>query len=232
MIELNKKYTGKDLASELFNIANGTFKNDKEGYLEYMSDFFEWHYEGKRFVFTKILKEWVPRPKGRKKTKEQAKEDYGIAIHKLLKVDPWNTGAGIARDITYGNDYIRETYHHKVSTAYSYSRPIVKENYEIIERRWKAYTDGIYIDMSNEDISEWKDLLDKCFSTAKGQDLYEDLAILKDSGDITEEQYKEELAKLNDNKYQAALDMWKMKYGYRPVRVNLYSEKGIEFEEK
>lgn len=86
--------------------------------------------------------------------------------------------------------------------------------------------------MSNEDISEWKDLLDKCFSTAKGQDLYEDLAILKDSGDITEEQYKEELAKLNDNKYQAALDMWKMKYGYRPVRVNLYSEKGIEFEEK
>ena len=59
----------------------------------------------------------------------------------------------------------------------------------------------------------------------------QDLAILRESGDISEEDYKNALAKLNDNKYQAALDMWKLKYGYRPVRVNRYERKMIEFKE-
>ena len=41
MIELNRKYSGKELAKELFNISDGTFRNSKQEYLDYMSEFYE-----------------------------------------------------------------------------------------------------------------------------------------------------------------------------------------------
>jgi len=41
MVELNKKYSGKELAKELFNISDGTFRNSKQEYLNYMSEFYE-----------------------------------------------------------------------------------------------------------------------------------------------------------------------------------------------
>lgn len=41
MIELNRKYSGKELATELFDISDGTFRNSKQEYLDYMSDFYE-----------------------------------------------------------------------------------------------------------------------------------------------------------------------------------------------
>lgn len=41
MIELNKKYSGKKLAEELFQISDGTFRTHKQKYLDYMSEFYE-----------------------------------------------------------------------------------------------------------------------------------------------------------------------------------------------
>jgi len=41
MVKLNKKYSGKELAEELFNISAGTFRNQKQKYLDYMSEFYE-----------------------------------------------------------------------------------------------------------------------------------------------------------------------------------------------
>ena len=55
---------------------------------------------------------------------------------------------------------------------------------------------------------------------------------MKDMGDISDSEYKDTLAKLNDNKYQAALEMWELKYGYKPIRVNKYEPKMIEFAEE
>jgi len=85
--------------------------------------------------------------------------------------------------------------------------------------------------MEAAEVNEWKQLLNACFGNKKDISMEQDLAILRENGDISEEDYKNALAKLNDNKYQAALDMWKLKYGYRPVRVNRYERKMIEFKE-
>ena len=41
MIELNKKYSGKEVAKELFNISPNTFNVHKEDYIKYMDQFFE-----------------------------------------------------------------------------------------------------------------------------------------------------------------------------------------------
>lgn len=229
MIELNRKYSGKELAKELFDISDGTFRNSKQEYLDYMSEFYEWHQEKSKYVFTKVLKPYVPKVKGRKSTKNKISSDYEIAVYKLLSVEPWNTGAGIARDITFGNRYMQKTYHHKPRTAYNYVLPITKENYDITERKWKAYMDGGFSDMSDYELAEWKALLNACFGNRGDISMEQDLAIMKEAGDISDEDYKEMLAKINDNKYQAALDMWKKKYGYRPVRVNYYEVKEIGY---
>lgn len=173
----------------------------------------------------------MPKQKGRKSTREQTSADYEIAVFNLLKEEPWNTGAGIARDITFGNEYIGKTYHHQVRTAYNYIQPITKENYNITDKQWRASVDGHYEDMEVAEINEWKQLLNACFGNRKDISMEQDLAILRENGDISEEDYKNALAKLNDNKYQAALDMWKLKYGYRPIRVNRYERKMIEFKE-
>ena len=230
MIELHKKYSGKELAELLFEVSANTFNAHKQEYLIYMSEFYEWHNEGKKYVFTKQLKEYVPKKKGRKITKDQTIKDYETAVYQLLKVEPWNTGAGIARDISLHNTYMIETYNHKPRTSYNYIRPITKEKYDIVDKRWKAPTGTGYIDMADEEIKEWKTLLNACFGNRRDISFEQDLAILKDAGDITEEEYKESLAKANDNKYQAALALWEMKYGYKPIRVNKYELKMIEFK--
>ena len=228
MVELNKKYSGKELAKELFNISDGTFRNSKQEYLNYMSEFYEWHQEKSKYVLTKEIKPFVPKAKGRKISKDKISNDYEHAIHEILSIEPWNTGAGLARDITFGNEYISKTYHHQVRTAYNYIQPITKENYSITDKQWKASIDGHYENMELEEINEWKQLLNACFGNKKDISMEQDLAILRENGDISEEDYKNALVKLNDNKYQVALDMWKLKYGYRPVRVNRYERKMIE----
>lgn len=228
MIELNKKYSGKQLAELLFNVSPGTFRNDKESYLKYMSEFFEWHQEGTRYVFTCILKDYVPKAKGRKTTKEQTSADYKEAISELIREEPWNTGAGIARDIAINNNYMVSTYHHKPRTAYNYTQPIIKEDYNIVDRRWRALIGGEYVDMDDNELIEWKNLMNACFGNRKDISLEQDLAVMHDAGDITDQEYQEALAKINDNKYQAALDMWKHKYGYKPIKVNKYEMKFLE----
>lgn len=232
MIELNKKYSGKQLAELLFNVSPGTFRNDKESYLNYMSEFFEWHQEGTRYIFTRIIKEYIPKAKGRKSTKEQTSTDYKHAISELIKEEPWNTGAGIARDITINNNYMASTYHHKVRTAYNYTQPIMKTDYDIVDRRWRAYIGGEYVDMEDNELIEWKNLMNACFGNRKDISLEQDLAVMHDNGDITDQEYQEALAKINDNKYQAALDMWKHKYGYKPIKVNKYEMKLLEAPEE
>lgn len=89
--------------------------------------------------------------------------------------------------------------------------------------------DGGFSDMSDYELSEWKSLLNACFGNRGDISMEQDLAIMKEAGDISDEDYKNMLAKINDNKYQAALDMWKKKYGYRPVRVNYYEAKEIGY---
>lgn len=41
-----------------------------------------------KYVFTKVLKPWVPKAKGRKSTKNKISSDYEIAVYKLLSVEP------------------------------------------------------------------------------------------------------------------------------------------------
>lgn len=149
-------------------------------------------------------------------------------MYELLTEEPWNTGAGIARDITLNNEYMITTYHHKPRTAYNYVLPIAKEKYDITDRQWRAFSGGTYDPMSEEHVKEWKALMNACFGNNKDISLEQDLAILKDSGDISDEEYKETLAKINDNKYQAALEMWHLKYGYKPIRVNKYQLKMLK----
>jgi len=188
--------------------------------------------EGSKYVLTKELKEYIPKAKGRKSTKEQTSNDYEHAVYELLVVEPWNTGAGIARDITLNNNYMATTYHHKIRTAYNYILPITKERYDIVDRRWRASVGGSYEDMSDDEVREWKGLMNACFGNNRDISIEQDLAIMKDAGDISEEEYKETLAKMNDNKYQAALEMWELKYGYKPIRVNKYEPKMIEFADE
>ena len=74
--------------------------------------------------------------------------------------------------------------------------------------------------------------MNACFGNNRDISLEQDLAIMKDMGDISDSEYKDTLAKLNDNKYQAALEMWELKYGYKPIRVNKYEPKMIEFADE
>ncbi len=84
--------------------------------------------------------------------------------------------------------------------------------------------------MQDEELLEWKGLLNACFGNRTSISLEQDLAVMKEAGDISEEDYKNMLVKINDNKYQLALDMWKKKYGYRPIRVNYYEVKEIGYK--
>lgn len=226
MIELNRKYTGKELAENLFEIKPNTFRKSKDKYLQYMSEFFEWHKEGSKYMLTKQLKEYVPKEKGRRSTKEQTEHDYRLAVHRTLQQESWGTGASVARSIVVKDEYMRDTYHHSLRTSYNYSQPYVSHDYSIAEKKWKGYDGGLdyYIEMTDDELAEWKELINACFGNKHDISLEQDLAVMHEQGDIDDRDYQLALAKINDNKYQAALTAWKAKYGYTPIRVNKYVE--------
>ena len=55
-INMIEKCLGKDLAKFFFGVNANTFSKNKEKYLAHLSEYYEWHMEGRSYVLDKELK--------------------------------------------------------------------------------------------------------------------------------------------------------------------------------
>ena len=222
-MELNKYYKAEELARELFNVSYGTFRNQKEKYLEILSECYEWKYEKRKYILLAQKKEYHKVTKSEK----QYEEVYLPAVLNYVGNEIWSTGTGIAIAIL-NEEQVKELCH-AMRTARSYVCQVLNNEYDVSSKKYAAcYGSGNYPRlMTDEELEKWKELksLYSKSTSEKIMELTEEYA----HGALSGNEYTKELKKYASSAYATALFDWMQEYGFIPVLINHYEKKGIEF---
>ena len=217
MIEL-KMYSLPELRKVL-NIPEKQWERRKQELLEYLKLFFDYDYSYKGRVYMFNIKEqyaeYEPMPR-----KTQFKEIYNFyanEVDNILQDKPRNTGSNLAREICDTNNQ----YNHQESTAASYIRPYLKENYVVCDKTWCRidYENYTYLPIGNDELVE----LHKLFETYLNS---KDTAEILSSVDAGYDTKDGAILKLRD-RYLTAISRFKSKFGYRPYKAGELRRKKV-----
>ena len=240
MIELNKKYSTKELCAAL-GVSYDVFKHSKAEYLNQLNAAFEYTVEykgrGQYYTFTSVLNDFE-KPE-RKNAKEKTDALLLKYISYIIEEEPINTAANEARIALQtdaaGNELFIEIQNlankHNNPEQYLYrhllpldqlafGRDINEEGLlgRITTKVWCQLTeDNYYVPISQEMIDEYFKLVDEATQEQKDIDstIYEDYQ----NGIITREQMILQLGESSFNKYAESKKNFKKKYGFTPVKV-------------
>lgn len=219
MLQEGKTYLLSELKDEL-KITKYYWENRKDELLEYFKLFFDYEIikQGKyaAFFITKVYGEYQPLP--RKTRSVDIKEFYRQETEKVVKYQPWNTGANIARKILS----VDNKYQHAEGTAANYVRPILKEEYCLSEeKQWmEAHYDRYeYVPITKEQEEFLKIQFKKQFGNDNQTVI--DIMAARDAGYMTEE----EVVKALESKYSIAMNEFLACFGFRPIKVGKYIKK-------
>ena len=209
-------YTTKEVQQKL-NVSRDTWKRRYEEILEYLRLY--WDYDimpkGRSNVFV-VNEEYAPLEALPRKTKSlEMKEFYKEETDKIVQVNPWNSGANIARQIISKDN----KYDHKEGTATNYVRPILKEEYTVSEdRKWMRleYSTFRYVELSEEEAEYLKEL----FTKHLGKASIADIIASEEAGYISKEiAYGKIKGSYND-----AMEEFMERYGFRPIKIGKYEK--------
>ena len=208
------KYTTKELL-EVLHITKDSWKKRRDEYLVWFFNFFNYEVttDGRTIFYEikEIYGEYEPMP--RKKKSEEIKQYYSKETENIVKKEPWNTGSNIARDIIENN---KNKYNHTEGTIANYVRPIIRNEYDITEKKWMRLMET-YEPLTKEQEA----YLQECFQTfyeRNGKTSAELCADLE-CGLITKIEFAQYLADQTFSQYTKAMDTFKIKFGFRPIKV-------------
>lgn len=222
MLELNKEISAKNIAREL-GISYGTFRNDRKKYEKYLELFYEFNKEYKTrgqifYVLAHEKGQLVPYKEYKKIEKNLS---LAKAIVKVIEQDGRQTGANIARIIFIDNELRDIDWTLSTTTVYVRSnlRLLVQNNYyNKGNSRW-CYLDkkqNKYILLTNEEYADLKNFFK--FDIDTSADLY----MAYEEGELTSEEYANQLTDLHRICFLEALDRFEAKYHVRPMKVPEY----------
>ena len=220
MIEINKEYSSTEFKA-ILKIGRKAWETKREEILEYLYNFFDYEVitkgRGKYYIIKEIYGEYEPMP--RKKKSEEIKKYYSEETEKIVANEPWNTGSNIARNIIKNK---KNKYEHSQGTIANYVRPIIKEEYDIVEKKWMR-REEIYVNLTQEE----EEYLQECFKTfyeRNGKTSAELCADLE-CGLITKIEFAKYLADQTFSQYTKAMDTFRMRFGFRPIKVRKLGKK-------
>ena len=220
------KYTTQELC-QLLKISRDTLKRRREEILDYVALFWDYEIitEGRTnyFVVKEEYSTLAPLPR-KTKTKEM-KEFYSEKTHKIIKKKPWNSGSNIAREICATDN----VFDHSEKTARDYVRPVLKNDFEIADdKQWMRinYVSFSYEPLSDEEISYLKEMFKKYIG--RDAETIADIISEQRSGYLSKEEAYDKI----NNTYDAAMDKFMEKYGFRPIKVAKYELKNPNSFEK
>lgn len=225
-----KIYTTKELLNTL-NISITSWKRRREEYLEWFKIFFDYDImiQGEKRIFNikEIFGDYEPLP--RKKKSIEVKEYYAQETSKIVKQEPTNTGANIARNIIATNN----KYDHKEGTASVYVRNILKEGYQVDGKVWCYRTqDGLhYTPITDEQLKYLNECITKQFQDNAIQEYTVELYTDYEAGIITKQQFNEALGAMAGNAFLSAMDMFILRYNFRPMKVPTWIEGAFKKQE-
>ena len=209
MIEC-RAYTLTELKNTL-NISKRQWDERKDEVLEHMKFFFDYEIKlkGRTYCFNikEQYAEYEPLP--RKGDREAAMQFYAKEVDHILLYKPRNTGANLAREITFFNNQ----YNHQDVTAANYIRPYLKENYTVHDKEWCR----INYDTFSYDVITPEQLK---FLNAQFSHYLNSESVANVIADIEAGyQSKEEGYACLKNNYDKAMAAFKQEYGFRPYKA-------------
>lgn len=225
MIELDKLYSPKEIAQELFKISPKTFSNKRQEYLDYLGQYYEYELVNRKIRLIKQIKPFQTKMQRRQKKKEQNVQIYRDLTHKIIFYKPLNSGSNIAREIDQSKN--KPIKNHKESTIVSYIRPILKEDFEPTDKVWCQVDYGInkYDPLTEEQLAY---LMELFRSKDLSQQILDITADYK-CGNISKQEFQTKVGNASELTYDKIMDMFKRKYGFRPYKVPNWHKKGLKF---
>ena len=154
MIELNKPYSNKQIAQELFHIKPTSFSNKKKMYLEHLASYYKFDIEGRKIILREQLKPFETLMQKRQSKKQDNENIYRDLTHKIIAYKPLNSGSNIAREIDQSP--MKPIESHKESTIVNYVRPILRTDFQSVSKKWCKinYETNTYEPLEEEQIQQ------------------------------------------------------------------------------
>lgn len=225
MIELNKPYSNKQIAQELFHIKPTSFSNKKKMYLEHLALYYDYEIDGRKIILKREIKPFQTKMQQRNKVKEQNTAIYRVWTHNIIAQKPLNSGSNIAREIDQSP--MKPIKSHKESTIVNYIRPILRMDFQTVSKKWcrVCYDDNTYEPLNKEEV----EYLIELFRDKDMSETIMDVTASYKNGDISKEEFKKKVGDVAEKTYDKVMNLFKKKYGFKPYKVPKWKEKDVNF---
>lgn len=225
MIELNKKYSSKELA-EAIGISDKTLRNNRKNYENHLSLFYDYDtvVQGRGIYYT-FLEQYSPYIPYKEFSKNKRNALFQEKIKATIIQDNRQTGSNIARIICIEDDV--QVLDLKLSTITAYTRSNLKEllnqgYYELEDYRW-CYLDkeaNKYVVMLDSQVKELRSYFSDyhTLSREEQEDIYSQIG----QGLISKQEGQACLGENVCNGFTYGIKMFEAKYNMHPIKVPVY----------
>lgn len=223
MIELNKKYSTKELAQAI-GVSYGQFRNIREKYESHLALFYDFTINtkgnGTSYIFNQQFDDYIP-------YKEYSNAKRSKLLQKKIKQtisnDARQTGSNIARIIKIDNEI--QALDLQLSTLTNYTRVQLKElvesgYYVRDDYRWCYLNKKVnkYILMSDEEVSELRSYFKNSVNLAKEEEVHS----LMQQRIISSNDAINEIGKLRIDSFNNGIKQYQLEHGVWPMKVPVY----------
>lgn len=232
MIELNKKYSTKELAQTI-GVSYGQFRNTREKYENHLALFYDFTIStkgnGTSYIFNQQFDDYIP-------YKEYSNAKRSKLLQKKIKQtisnDARQTGSNIARIIKVDNEI--QALDLQLSTLTNYTRVQLKQlvdngYYVRDDYRW-CYLDkkvNKYILMNNEEVSELRSYFKNSANLAKEEEVHS----LMQQRVISSNDAINEIGKLRIDSFNNGIKQYQLEHGVWPMKVPVYVRNALVGED-
>ena len=225
MIELNKKYSSKELA-EAIGISDKTLRNNRKNYENHLSLFYDYDtvVQGRGIYYT-FLEQYSPYIPYKEFSKNKRNALFQEKIKATIIQDNRQTGSNIARIICIEDDV--QVLDLQLSTITAYTRSNLKEllnqgYYELEDYRW-CYLDkeaNKYVVMLDSQVKELRSYFSDyhTLSREEQEDIYSQIQ----QGLISKQEGQARLGENVCNGFTYGIKMFEAKYNMHPIKVPVY----------
>ena len=225
MIELNKKYSSKELA-EAIGISDKTLRNNRKNYENHLSLFYDYDtvVQGRGIYYT-FLEQYSPYIPYKEFSKNKRNALFQEKIKATIIQDNRQTGSNIARIICIEDDI--QVLDLQLSTITAYTRSNLKEllnqgYYELEDYRW-CYLDkeaNKYVVMLDSQVKELRSYFSDyhTLSREEQEDIYSQIG----QGLISKQEGQARLGENVCNGFTYGIKMFEAKYNMHPIKVPVY----------
>ena len=225
MIELNKKYSSKELA-EAIGISDKTLRNNRKNYENHLSLFYDYDtvVQGRGIYYT-FLEQYSPYIPYKEFSKNKRNTLFQEKIKATIIQDNRQTGSNIARIICIEDDI--QVLDLQLSTITAYTRSNLKEllnqgYYELEDYRW-CYLDkeaNKYVVMLDSQIKELRSYFSDYHNLNKEEQ--EDIYSQIQQGLISKQEGQARLGENVCNGFTYGIKMFEANYNMHPIKVPVY----------